>query len=656
MSQKLENQLQLALETPEGVRIQTEDLNVGYETVQRTWELIVKYHGSLEQAIQRGAVAEELIAGYAILTIPENKVEEIAALEEIEYMEKPKRFYYNQILPREGSCIYPVTLQDPFLTGRGVLAAVLDSGIAYDRREFRTQNGESRILFLWDQTLRPSESMNSPSGFEQGVEFSREQINGAILESEEAGMWITGPASLVPSRDISGHGTAVSGIFAASNMTANMADDMAGNFVDNARKDVPTYVGIAPESDLLVVKLGIPGENAFPRTTEIMRGVTYVINKAVELQRPVVINLSIGNTYGSHDGSSLLERFLDNASEIGRTVICVGSGNEGDSAGHVFGNVRDRQIVEWTVGEYERNLSLQIWKNYSDVYRITLRSPGNEAEVISEQIEAGKYEIILEQTRILVYVGEPTPYSANQEIYLEFLPVEGTGGGQGGGILSGTGGIGAGGSGTNAIGAGRTGTVGQFAGGALGLSTNNYINSGIWQIQLEPIRTVTGEYSLYLPSREARNSRTAFLRPTPQATFTIPSTASKTITVGAYDSTYNAYADFSGRGYEDTDMIARFAKGYGKPDIAAPGVGVLAPSIYGGFEAFTGTSFATPIVAGAAALLMEWGIVRGNDPYMYGEKVKAYLIRGARELPGFRIYPNAQVGWGKLCLENSLPL
>ena len=166
---------------------------------------------------------------------------------------------------------------------------------------------------------------------------------------------------------------------------------------------------------------------------------------------------------------------------------------------------------------------------------------------------------------------------------------------------------------------------------------------------------VTGEYSLYLPSREARSSRTTFLRPTPQATFTIPSTASKVITVGAYDSTYRAYADFSGRGYEDTDIVARFAKGYGKPDIVAPGVGILAPSIYGGFEAFTGTSFATPIVAGAAALLMDWGIVRGNDPFLYGEKVKAYLIKGAVELPGFNIYPNAQVGWGALCLENSLP-
>ena len=109
MSQKIENQLRLALQTPEGVRMQTEDLNVGFDTAEQSWEVIVKYHGSLDSARRLGAVVEELIAGYAILTAPDNAIEAIADLEEIEYMEKPKRFYYSQIngsvMPREGSCI-----------------------------------------------------------------------------------------------------------------------------------------------------------------------------------------------------------------------------------------------------------------------------------------------------------------------------------------------------------------------------------------------------------------------------------------------------------------------------------------------------------------------------------------------------------------------
>ena len=93
------------------------------------------------------------------------------------------------------------------------------------------------------------------------------------------------------------------------------------------------------------------------------------------------------------------------------------------------------------------------------------------------------------------------------------------------------------------------------------------------------------------------------------------------------------------------------ASGAVKPDLAAPGVNILAPDTFGGYGYFTGTSFATPFVTGAAALLMQWGIVDGNDPFLYGEKVKAYLRRGARELPGFTEYPNPQVGYGALWCE-----
>ena len=78
-------------------------------------------------------------------------------------------------------------------------------------------------------------------------------------------------------------------------------------------------------------------------------------------------------------------------------------------------------------------------------------------------------------------------------------------------------------------------------------------------------------------------------------------------------------------------------------------------SVGGGVAEFSGTSFATPFVTGSAALLMEWGIVRGNDSYLYGEKVKAYLRRGARSLPGIEKYPNEMVGYGRLCLAESIP-
>lgn len=128
MNQKLENLLQLALQTSEEVRKRTEDLNVGFDEETRTWELIVKYHGSLDALELLGVKIEYLIAGYAILTVPEQLVENIVELEQIEYVEMPKRYFYEAQMPAEGSCLPQVTFREPNLTGRGTLIAVLDSG------------------------------------------------------------------------------------------------------------------------------------------------------------------------------------------------------------------------------------------------------------------------------------------------------------------------------------------------------------------------------------------------------------------------------------------------------------------------------------------------------------------------------------------------
>lgn len=136
------------------------------------------------------------------------------------------------------------------------------------------------------------------------------------------------------------------------------------------------------------------------------------------------------------------------------------------------------------------------------------------------------------------------------------------------------------------------------------------------------------------------NPGTGFLFPTPDLSMTIPSTAIRVISVGAYDSRLMSYVDFSGRGY---------MQGFrgGKPDLVAPGVNITTTFPGGGYGAVSGTSFAAPFVTGSSALLMEWGIVKGNDPFLYGEKVKAYLRRGAMPLPGFDVYPNPQVGYGE---------
>ncbi len=594
-SQKNENLLNLALDTPLVERERSLELNVGYDMEEKNWEVIVKYHGNLQELAQLGIIVEELIAGYAILTVPESVMDSLAMIEQIEYVEKPKRLFFADIVGNSAACFAPGSMISQTLTGKGVLVAVIDSGISYWNEDFRNPDGTTRIRFLWDQVL--------------AREFDQTQINAALAAgSRQAAQQI------VPSIDTTGHGTAVAGIAAGNGGRGGMA-----------------YAGIARESELLIVRLGSPRADSFPRTTELMRALTYTVNKSVELQMPLAVNLSFGNTYGAHNGTSLVERFLDNISEVGRSVICVGSGNEGASGGHVGGSMKvtgrdtsestntvntiDNTVgdnitrVELVVGVYETGLNVQLWKEYVDRYLVTLVSPAGESFQVDTD-QPGKQIYRLQQTQVLLYNGEPAPYMTSQEIYFDFLPANG----------------------------------------------NRYLDQGVWTFQLRPLRTITGNYTFYLPSGTVRSANTRFVRPTPDVTLTIPSTAVKVITVGAYDPGYESYADFSGRGYLYQQQVnSRTSDTYVKPDLAAPGVGILAPNRDGGYSPVTGTSFATPFVTGAAAVLMQWGIVNGNDPYLYGEKVKAYLRKGAKGIRGEREYPNARVGYGSICVEDSLP-
>ncbi len=555
--QKMENLLNLAVDATPEEREKSLDLETGYDPREKTWEVIVRYSGSLEEVFALGIRGEELLGGYGILWVPQSLLPAVSNFPQIEYMEKPKRLFFAVNQAKAASCFAGVQEGGLGLSGAGVLVGILDSGIDYFHRDFRNEDGSTRILFLWDQVLEQI--------------YDEAQINEALNAPARG----EGQA-IVPSVDVSGHGTAVAGIAAG-----------------NGRDSGGLYRGAAYGSSLIVVKLGTAQAEGFPRTTQLMRALDFVLKKAVELGRPIAVNISIGNTYGSHDGTSLLETFMDEAAGFGRNVIVVGSGNEGGSAGHASGVLSEGRQAEIlvSVAPYETSLSVQLWKAYADQFRVTLVAPsGEQLGPFSETLGPQRYGYRSAQgeTRILVYYGKPSPYSRFQEIYLDFIPEQ------------------------------------------------TYIGSGIWRILLEPVKILSGQYDLWLPSHNLLNPSTRFLGASPDTTLTIPSTAGKAITVGAYDPSYQSYAQFSGRGYTRLNQV--------KPDLAAPGTNITAPAAGGGYERVTGTSFAAPFVTGAAALIMEWGIVKGNDPFLYGEKVKAYLQRGARQLPGFETWPNPQLG------------
>lgn len=564
--QKLENLLNLALSATPEERAKSGNLNVGYNPEEQSWDVIVKYSGDISGLAAVGIRVEPMVNEYAILRVPESLIDTLSQLPQIEYVEKPKRLFFAINQAKAASCVNLVQQGANMLDGRGVLVAIIDSGIDYYHDDFRNDDGTTRILRLWDQTLDRV--------------FTKEEIDEALATGTRAGA-----RALVPSVDISGHGTAVASIAAG-----------------NGRENRGQYRGIAFQSPLIVVKLGVPQEAGFPRTTELMRAVNFAVREAVAMQMPIAINLSFGNTYGSHDGTSLLETFLDDISNYGKTVIVVGTGNEGVAGGHISGvlTMEGPQEVELSVGDYQQSFSVQLWKSYADIFDISIITPSGEViGPISSRL--GPQTINYGNTQILLYYGKPGPYSVAQEIYLDFLPLD------------------------------------------------TYIDSGVWRFRLTPRQIVEGKYDLWLPSAGVLNESTRFLRASPETTLTIPSTAAKVISVGAYDDTYQSYADFSGRGYtRRTNQV--------KPDLAAPGVGIIAAKAGGGYETVTGTSFATPFVTGSSALLMQWGIVDGRDPFLFGEKVKAYLIRGTRKLPGISQYPNPELGYGVLCVSDSLPV
>ena len=569
MSQKIENILNLAFEATPEERARSAELDVGYDAGERAWDLIIKYSGSLDAAREISESVTELLNNYAVVRIREDRIEALASLPEVEFVEKPKSLYFQADVGRQVSCIDAVQEAPYGLTGQGVLVGIVDSGIDLTNADFRNEDGTTRIAALWDQADR---------------EFTSEEINEFLNAQGSERPAVRPPLSV----DSSGHGTAVAGIAAGN-----------GRGSEGRR-----YRGAAPESELVIVKMKSPQPGGFPRTTELMTGVDYLIRKAQEMRMPVAVNISFGNTYGPHDGSSLVEQYLNDVSAIWKNVICIGTGNEGTAAGHAAGTVSDEEemVQELAVQEREQPFGLQIWKSYTDEIDISIISPaGEQAGPFREKTGAQRY--LTGSTELLVYYGEPKPYSVRQEIFIAFLPMR------------------------------------------------DYVDSGVWQIVLTPRLIVAGTYQMWLPAQAALNVGTAFLTPDGMSTLTVPSTAARVVTVAAYDARTFSYADFSGRGPSAVYESA----GVPKPDVAAPGVDVNAPVPGGGYRAFTGTSFAVPFAAGGAALLMEWGIVRGNDPYLYGEKVKAYLRRGARQLPGYRKWPNAQLGYGALCVRDSLP-
>ena len=471
------------------------------------------------------------------------------------------------------------------LTGRGCVVAIIDTGIDYRNPAFLDESGKSRILAIWDQTIQDG---NPPEGYFFGSEYTKKDIDLALGMED--------PLEAVPVRDSLRHGTILAGI-------------AAGSVVDGGR----TYLGAAPESEIVVVKLKeskqylrdfyfIPDGAVAFEENDLMLAVKYADSFGESFKRPVIICLGVGTNMGDHAGNSLFAGYLNRIAEKRSRVVVVCGGNEGNTGHHYkgvfpvsdFGSVGIRegnsQDVEIRVGDQEKGIWLEFWGEQPDTFQIAIRSPGGES---IPPIRLG-----LEQTATYRFVFEKTVITI-QSVLIE--PGTGT---------------------------------------ELVVFRMEAPTPGIWTFRVSMVGPGGGgSFHMWLPITAFQSGDTYFLKPEPDITLTEPAMAQGVITVSNYNYENNSFYLESGRGFSRSNQI--------KPDLAAPGVNI--PTLYGNR---TGSSLAAAVTVGGAAQFMQWAVVEGNSPLANSREVKNYLIKGAVRMPD-TVYPDREWGYGRLNVQGA---
>lgn len=460
------------------------------------------------------------------------------------------------------------------LKGNNVLLAFVDTGIDYTQDIFRYEDGSSKIRYIYDQSI---DCETPPEGFFIGTEYSSQQINEALKSDK--------PYDIVPHRDISGHGT-----FLASIAAGRHNDD---------------FSGAAPDAEIIAVKLrkarkfyreryAVPESQEYAfESSAVMVGVEYVMKKAKQLGRPVVICLGLGSNSGSHDGFSIFEEYLSGISNIRGVCICTAAGNECQSRHHMQGQITKNEKtsnIDIKVGNDDGNIYLTLWNSASDKMSVAVHSPTGEVigRVPARSGLTITEKLVLEPAIVTIEYHFPVEGSSDQLTVIKIL---------------------------NAT-------------------------PGIWTVTVYADILLNGIFDAWLPLTGFCSKETEFLSATPYSTITVPATMIGAISCGAYDHLNNSLYFQSSWGPTRSLIMS--------PEIIAPGVNIggYYPTGYG---AMSGTSVAAAITAGACALLMQWGIVQENDTALSTYQIKAYLIKGCSRYETMS-YPNTQWGYGTLNL------
>lgn len=399
------------------------------------------------------------------------------------------------------------------------------------------------------------------------------------------------PYEIVPHQDTVGHGTFLASV-------------AAGREVDN-------FIGAAPDSGIIAVKLRkarnfylksylVPQnqENAF-ESSAVMLGIEYIVLRARKLNKPVVICVGLGTNFGSHDNYNIFTEYLSGISNVRGVCLCIAAGNESQARHHTMGAIRtqgERQNIDLKIGERESDVFISIWNNVSDRISVSVTSPTGEM--------VGRLPAKANASRVTKLVMEPSIIMVNY-----FFPMEGSG-------------------------------------AQLTVVRMIRASPGIWTITLHGDIILDGTYHAWLPMTGFVDPDVEFLSTSPYYTVTVPGTMVGSICCGAYNAQQDSLYAKSSWGPTRSELLA--------PDLVAPGVNI------GGYYPdgpgrMDGTSIAAAIVAGACALMMQWGVVEGNDTAFSTYHIRAYLIRGCSRSEGIQ-YPNPQWGYGVLDLMQTFHL